>query len=218
MSVEIFTCAQGTPEWHACRAGIPTASMFATVMAKGEGKTRSKYMRVLAGEILTGEASGDGYTNAHMERGRMMEAEARDYYAIVSDAEDMQEVGFIRNGGKGCSPDRLIGAKGGLEIKTKIPDLQIECLLRNEETRKTPPHAGYIPSEHVAQVQGSMWVAEREWWDFVSYWPKLPVLITRVYRDEKYIMALAAEVRRFNDELATLVERLRQIGGVARAA
>lgn len=194
--MEIFNCDQGSEEWFACRAGIPTASKFATVIAKGEGKTRGKYMRQLAGEILTGVPM-DGYTNVHMERGKEMEDEARELYAFVHDA-DIHRVGFIRNGMKGGSPDSLVGNNGGLEIKTALPDIHIERLEKNR-----------IPPEHVAQVQGNIWIGEREWWDFVSYWPALPLLRVRVYRDDDYIKTLSDEIDRFNDELAVLVERIR---------
>ena len=55
-----------------CRAGIPTASEFHTVMAKGKGwrkpNTRKTYLLKLAGEIITGEPM-ESFTNAHMERG-----------------------------------------------------------------------------------------------------------------------------------------------------
>jgi len=199
MTVEALDCEQGSPDWFAARLGIPTASEFSTVMAKGEGKTRSKYMRRLAGEVLTGEPM-ETYTNAHMERGKLQEDEARNFYAFDQDAEPLR-VGFIRNGRKGCSPDSLIGAAGGLEIKCCIPDIQIERLER-----------GDMPPEFRAQVQGGMWVAEREWWDFMSYCPKLPPLIVRVNRDHGYIANLAGEVERFNDELAALVERIRRFG------
>jgi predicted phage-related endonuclease len=187
---------QGSPEWHAARLGIPTASKFATVMAKGEGKTRAEYMRKLAGEVLTGEPM-ESFTNVHMERGKAMEDEAREQYAFIHDA-DIRRVGFIRNGEKGASPDSLIGENGGLEIKTALPHIQIDRLLR-----------GTLPPEHRAQVQGSLWVAEREWWDFVSYWPRLPLFSTRVHRDETYIRNLAQEVDAFNAELAELVEKIR---------
>jgi hypothetical protein len=201
--IEIFDdIEQGTPEWFAVRAGIPTASRFATAMAKGEGKTRSEYMRKLAGEILTGEPM-DSYNNGHMVRGHTMEDEARELYAFVHDAE-IRRVGFIRNGQKGGSPDSLVGNDGGLEIKTALAHIQIERLLR-----------GDLPPEHRAQVQGNLWVAEREWWDFCSYWPKLPLLRARVYRDEVYIKNMAGEVDRFNDELALLVERIRRYEQVA---
>ena len=190
---------QGSPEWFAARAGIPTASRFSTVMAKGEGKTRAEYMRKLAGEIITGELA-EGYTTPHMERGKLMEDEARETYAFINSVEPYQ-VGFIRSGDKGASPDSLIGTDGGLEIKTALPHIQIDRLERDR-----------LPPEHKAQVQGNLWISEREWWDFVSYWPRLPMLVTRVYRDEPYIKAMSDEIDRFNDEKAALVERIRAYG------
>lgn len=193
--IEIFDCEQGTPEWFAVRLGIPTASEFSTVMAKGQGITRRKYMMTLAGQILTGEMA-ESYTNAHMERGKVMEAEARDLYSFRTDYEPVQ-VGFIRNGRKGCSPDSVIDANGMLEVKTKLPHLQLEVILGDR-----------LPPEHVAQCQGALWVAEREWIDFVSYWPKLPLFVKRIHRDEEYIKNLAAEVASFNDELLAVIEKI----------
>ncbi|RWN33444.1 lambda exonuclease family protein [Mesorhizobium sp.] len=196
MTMQIFDFEQGSDEWMHVRCGIPTASKFATVMAKGEGKTRSKYMRQLAGEIITGEPM-ESFSNGHMDRGKEMEDEARETYAFINDA-DIRRVGFIRNGKKGASPDSLVGKEGGLEIKTALPDIQIERLI-----------AGKLPPEHVAQVQGSIWLSERVFWDFVSYWPKLPLLTVRVFRDDAYIRNMASEIDRFNDELDELVERIR---------
>ncbi|GAA0603308.1 lambda exonuclease family protein [Paenochrobactrum glaciei] len=190
---------QGSPEWFEARAGIPTASRFSTVMAKGEGKTRSEYMRTLAGEVITGEIE-ESFSSPHMERGKLMEDEARETYAFINSVEPYQ-VGFIRNGDKGASPDSLIGTDGGLEIKTALPRIQIDRLERNR-----------LPPEHKAQVQGNLWIAEREWWDFVSYWPRLPMLIVRVYRDEEYIKTMSDEIDRFNDEKAALIERIRAYG------
>ncbi|MET4529179.1 lambda exonuclease family protein [Bradyrhizobium sp. JR18.2] len=198
--IQIIDCDQGTPEWYAARLGIPTASEFSTVMAKGKdgGKsvTRKTYMLKLAGEILTGEPM-ESYSNQHMERGKEQEAEARDMYAFMSDADPTQ-VGFVRNGDKGCSPDSLIGADGGLEIKTALPHIQVERLLK-----------GDLPSEHRHQVQGSMWVTDRQWWDFVSYCPRLPLLIVRVPRDDGFIATLAGAVKEFNSELASVVDAIR---------
>lgn len=198
--MQVFTdLEQGSEEWFRARAGLPTASKFSTVMAKGEGKTRSEYMRKLAGEILTGEPS-EQFGNVHTERGNAMEDEARETYAFINDAE-ITRVGFIRNGNRGASPDSLVGSNGGLEIKTALPHIQIDRLERNR-----------LPPEHKAQVQGNLWISEREWWDFCSYWPKLPVLTVRVYRDEAFIAQLSDEVDRFNDELHALVARIRSYG------
>ena len=204
--MEIFTdLEQGSEAWFRARAGLPTASKFATVMAKGEGKTRSEYMRRLAGEILTGQPQ-EQFSNVHTDRGNAMEDEARETYAFINDAEIVR-VGFIRNGNRGASPDSLVGSDGGLEIKTALPHIQIDRLERNR-----------LPPEHKAQVQGNLWIAEREWWDFVSYWPGLPVLTVRVPRDEEYIANLCSEIDRFNDELAELVERIRNYGIEERKA
>lgn len=198
MTIEIFNFEQGTPEWFACRSGIPTASEFDTVMAKGKGGgesvTRRKYMLKLIGELMTGDVA-DSYTNANMERGHVMEPDAREMYAFMTDV-DPKTVGFIRNGNAGCSPDSLVGENGLLEIKTKLPHLHLEVLLSDE-----------MPSDHRAQVQGQIWIAEREWCDFVSYWPKLPLFVKRVYRDDLYIKRLIEEVGRFNDELSELMEK-----------
>jgi len=201
--IEIINCEQGTPEWFSARVGIPTASRFSDILAKGEGKTRGRYLRDLAAEIIRGTPEEETYTNAHMERGKAQEDEARRLYAFMADADPVQ-VGFIRDGRKGCSPDSLIGDDGGLEIKTALGHIQIERLQR-----------GTLPSEHVAQVQGSLWVAGRQWWDFVSYSPGLPPLITRVERDEPYIATLAKAVDAFNEELDALVASVR---GYRRAA
>lgn len=197
--MQIFNMDQGGDEWFQARLGIPTASKFATVMAKGEGKTRSEYMRKLAGEIITGEVT-ESFSNSHTERGKEMEDEARQTYAFINSVEP-ELVGFIRNGDKGASPDSLIGVIGGLEIKTALPHIQIDRLERNR-----------MPPEHKAQVQGNLWVSDREWWDFVSYWPRLPMLCVRVFRDEDYIKTMSDEIDRFNDEKAALIERIRSYG------
>ena len=197
--IEVYDCAQNSPEWYAARAGIPTASSFKDVLAKGEGKTRRAYLLKLVGERVTGMPA-ESITNEDMERGHAMEPDARDAYVTRTEHE-LTRVGFIRNGNVGCSPDALIGADGILEIKTKKPHILADVILK-----------GGIPSEHVAQCQGALWVCEREWIDFVAYWPRMPLYLHRVYRDEKYIKNLAAEVERFNADLAETVERLRRHG------
>lgn len=201
MALEIIECEQGSENWLKARLGIPTASEFSTVMAKGRGggdsATRKTYMLKLIGERLTGEPMWS-YSNTHMERGKEMEAEARNLYAMVSELDPVQ-VGFLRRGDAGCSPDSLVGDSGMLEIKTKLPHLQLDCILYDE-----------LPSEHRAQCQGQLWIAEREWVDFVSYWPGLPLFAKRVFRDEDYIKRLAEAVRSFNAEMEETIAKVQQ--------
>lgn len=193
-ALEIFDCEQGTAEWFEARRGIVTASRFSDVLAKGQGITRRKYLLTLAGEAITGECA-ESFSNAHMERGHAMEADARNLYAFAQDVEP-EIVGFMRRGRAGCSPDSLVGDRGMLEIKSKLPHLQLDVLEK-----------GKLPSEHVAQVQGQMWIAGRDWCDFVSYWPRLPLFCIRVERDDKYIETLSQAVADFVGELDTYIER-----------
>lgn len=198
--MEIFNCDQGTPEWFEARLGIPTASMFSTVMAKGKGavpsKTRETYMLKLAGEVITGEPM-DSYSNFHMERGKEMEPDARNMYAFKHDA-DPQLVGFVRNDTAGASPDALLGDDGLLEIKTTLPHLLIPILKANQ-----------FPPMHKAQCQGQLWVSEREWVDLVVYWPRMPMFVVRAHRDEEYIKAMSDAVDAFNAELELTVAQVK---------
>lgn len=208
--IEIIDVEQGSEAWFAARAGIVTASEFSTVQAKGKdggaSVTRAKYMRQLAGEILTGEPAPEGYSNAFMERGKELEDEARRMFAFMHDADPVQ-VGFVKSGRAGCSPDSLVGDDSGLEIKVAIPAVQIERLQKAR-----------LPPEYVAQVQGSMLVTGRPTWHFVSYCPKLPPLILTIERDSAYLTALAAAIDTFNTELDALVDEVRAFGNLERAA
>ncbi len=203
--MQIIDCIQGDEAWFKARAGIPTASQFATVMASGKdggaSKTRKTYMLKLAGEIMTGEPM-KSYSNDDMEDGKRLEPEARNAYAFMKEV-DPQLVGFIVNGPKGCSPDSLIGSNGVLEIKRASPHVLIEIFL-----------ADRFPAHHKAQCQGNLWVTEREWIDIAVYWPKLPLFIKRAHRDEDYIREMADAVDKFNNELTDVLHRMRAFGGV----
>lgn len=200
MTLLIIDCEQNTPEWLAARAGIPTASQFSTVMAKGKGKdspsvTRQKYMLTLIADQM-GAAPGESYSNAAMERGHLLEDEARATYELMT-GNASERVGFMRRaldgGDAGASPDRLIDDLGLLEIKTAAPHIQLQRILDNE-----------LPSEHRAQTQGQLWISGRQWCDFVSYWPGLPIFIYRVQRDNAYIAELAIQVQQFHHDMREL--------------
>ncbi|MGO4676251.1 lambda exonuclease family protein [Bosea sp. 2YAB26] len=197
---DFITCDQGSEAWFRARMGIPTASEFPAIMAKGraggDSKTRQTYLYKLAGEIITGQPM-ESFSNGHMERGKTLEDEARSFYEFMTDTH-CKTVGFVRNGRKGASPDSLVGTDGLVEIKTKLPHLLIETLLRGE-----------FPPEHKAQCQGQLWVAEREWIDIAVYWPQMPIFVTRAFRDEAYIKELADAVDAFNAELDLTVARIR---------
>lgn len=201
----ITDITQGTPEWLALRLGIVTCSELACLMVNGKGEAgfgveAFTYMHTLIGERITGEAADTFKGNRHTERGHELEAVARRLYRDREEVETT-EVGIILNHGIGYSPDSLVGAQGLTEIKTKLPKLQVEVIL-----------GGEIPKEHVAQCQGGLWVSEREWIDFICYWPGMPLFIKRAYRDEAMIRKLAERVKTFYE---ILEERENRVLGLA---
>jgi hypothetical protein len=210
MSPRIFDCEQGSAEWLEIKLGLPSASMFHAILAKGKedgtnatSKTRRDYMLRLAGEILSGEPA-ETYTNGHMERGKALEDEARQLYQFTQGA-DLTRVGFVvaSNGVMGCSPDSLIGSDGVLEIKTALPHILLDLWLKKE-----------FPPAHKAQCQGNLLCAEREFVDIAVYWPKLLPFIKRAGRDEPYIRDLEAAVERFNTEVCEVVAKIKQLGAM----
>lgn len=189
---------QGTDAWRQVRCGRATASVFKSVLAKGEGVMRRKLLYTLAGERITGEPA-ESYSNEYMARGHAQEDDARQMYAFMHDAAP-KRVGFILNGENGYSPDSLIGDDGALEIKTATAAIMIEILLKDQ-----------VPTEHKAQIQGGLWISERKWLDVVIYSPRLPLFVKRVFPDPDYITNLATEVAAFNVELVQTVERIRSM-------
>ena len=203
--MEVFAdIVQGEPEWFQIRAGIPTASMFKDVIAKkgprgGIALGRQVYMYKLAGEIITGLPM-ESYSNRDMARGHEREAEARNLYALLKGVVP-EQVGFVKDGNCGGSPDSFVGSEGLLEIKDALPHIQIERLL-----------CGELPPEHKAQCQGLFKVTKRRWLDFMSHCRGLPPFIKRIERDEAYIAGLTVDIADFVKELNALVKKIRRMG------
>tara|TARA_R110002012_G_scaffold106831_2_gene248116 strand:+ start:3685 stop:4296 length:612 start_codon:yes stop_codon:yes gene_type:complete len=200
--MQVLNMEQGTPEWLAARLGRVTMSELKTLLANGKGPGgfgtgAFSYMHQLIGERMTGELAEPFQGNVHTRRGHEMEGVARKLYVAATGELAPQEVGIILNHNVGYSPDSLVGANGLLEIKTKLPKFQIELLLNGE-----------IPSEHVAQCQGGLWVSEREWIDFVSYWPGMPLFIKRAYRDDIMISTIAERVESFHEEMERRISQV----------
>ena len=184
LPLQVIECEQNSPEWLAARRGVVTASAFKYVLAKGEAKTRAKYLRQKVAELLDATPA-EGFSNSHTERGHILEPDAINLYAFQHDIEPIR-VGFMRRGPVGCSPDLLVGDDGMAQVKTLLPELLVELL----ETEK-------VPTEHTAQLQGELWVSGRKWTDFIGYWPGLPLFVKRVYRDELFMAKLAVEIEDF---------------------
>lgn len=209
MTVEYVDCEQGSDAWHRARMSIVTASKLSVVMSSPSGRPgtmpgRTRYLHNLAAEILIGEPNMSDYKNVDMARGNTVEPILRGMFEII-DGRDTKQVGFVRNDGLikgrvvGCSPDSLIGDDGVLELKSQQPDLLIEQL-----------KAGTVPTEHRAQLYGSMWVTERKFCVLAIGWPKMPLFLATIKRDEMEIAKIRMAVELFYTDLDKLVDWLRK--------
>lgn len=196
---------QGTPEWLAMRLGIVTCSELEALLVNGKGEAgfgvaAFTYMDQLIGERITGEAAELPFQTKATIRGHELEGVARGLYESREEVTT-QAVGIILNHGIGYSPDALVGTNGLTEIKTKLPKFQVGVILADE-----------VPKEHIAQCQGGLWVSEREWIDFISYWPGMPMFVKRAYRDEVMIRKITERVKTFHE---LLEERMHRVLGIA---
>lgn len=199
---------QGSEEWLAARCGKVTASRVSAVMSKGKGNapsaTRKNYMAELVTERLTG-LPAPGFDNDAMKWGRETEPQAASFYSFTKDIE-LVEVGFVDHpkvASFGASPDRLIGDDGLVEIKCPNTATHIATL-----TGSSP-----IKREYMIQMQVQMACTGRDWCDFVSFDPRLPVElqmhVTRIERDAGHIAEIESAVRCFLSELDDMETRLR---------
>lgn len=196
---------QNTREWRDARAGKITASRMCDVMAFDEGgelyksgpkkgtpkpakvlKARTDYIGDIVAEILTGEPK-DQVKARPLDWGHDVESAARAAYEAETGVIVVC-TGFVTHPlipYVGCSPDGLIGSTGMMQIKCpQNPAVHVETLKNG------------MPSEHITQIQGELFVTGRDWSDFVSYDPRMPdglrLYRQRIARDDAYIAKLAA--------------------------
>ncbi len=198
---------QGTEEWHAIRRGIVTASTIGRLITTrtlkpASNDTSRALTEQLVAERITGETEPT-FMNDDMMRGVLHEPIARDRYAEHNNVE-VEQIGFmIRDDWGfpiGASPDGLIGDDGGLEIKCPRAKAHIRTILTDQ-----------VPAQYMAQVQTSLLVSGRDWWDFVSFRAGLPMWTKRVYPDPKWQEAIVAAATAFEevaDETVATYERL----------
>lgn len=200
MPIYSYDYKQQDRQWFDARAGIPTASCFDKIVtpAKCElSKQADGYMAGLVAEWALGRSfEEEKPQTAHMVRGIEEEDSAVKAFEFEYEVET-KFCAFITtdDGMIGGSPDRLIGDARGLEIKTHMPWIQAEKMEEQRLGRDV------LSPSHKCQVQGLLWISERERWDIVSYHKQMPLVVTPVLRDERYIASLSAAVRQFVDKM-----------------
>lgn len=190
-----YDVEQNTPEWYRLRLGIPTASEFHRILTP---KTRrvstqaAEYMYRLLGEWITGEPAENAETE-WMARGHELEAKAVQAYEVLTGLTTTNG-GFITtaDGLVGCSPDRLVGGDGDLEIKCPLIATQVRYAL-----------TGCITDDYLTQLQGRLMIHGRQWVDIFSYHPAISLPPVRVHRDEQHIETLRMALAVFVSEMLT---------------
>ena len=192
-------CEQYSDDYDQLRLGIPTSSSFDKIITPGgkPSKQWKKYAFHLIAERCL-QRKVDSYTSEWMERGLVLEQAAAEFYHMMKGAEP-KLIGFITNdeGTIGCSPDRLLGDDGLIEIKCPMPQTQIEYLLTGE-----------IDKDYWPQLQGQLFVSGRQFVDIISYHPELPPSIIRVERDEVFIACLESLLQEFNDFVTKAMDKI----------
>lgn len=197
--MQIINIEQGTQDWLDARKGVITGSRFKDIVTPSKAelsKSSKSYMYELVAERMG--ATVNFFQNEYMQRGNELEPDARTAYEFVKDIT-VEQVGFCLHDNKliGVSPDGLVGEDGGLEIKCPKETTHISYL-----------DNGGLPLIYKPQVQGSMWVTGRKWWDFMSYHPDLPPLIIRVQRDDEYIKSMEEGIIKFSEDMIALEKKL----------
>ncbi len=206
----IHDVQQGTEHWLRLRAGIPTASNFDKILTKSGKKSASqeRYMFALLAERMMGHPRFE-FLSHWMERGMEMEARAVRYYEFQKEVETVP-VGFITDDKKwfGASPDRLVGDRGLLEVKTPKDETHAMYLLGS----------GSVLDEYRVQAYGQLWVSSREFTDVISFHPEMPEAIVHTERDEAFIKLLEEAVLEFSAKLESKALELAEKGWVPKDA
>lgn len=201
---------QRSDEWFAARCGSVGASQIYDVMATtrsgAPSASRNNLKAKLVIERLTGMQE-DGFKSAAMQWGIDQEPNARSAYEAHT-GEFVTEVGLFTHpviDGTHASPDGLVGDDGLVEIKCPNSATHIDTLKTSKFDRR-----------YLLQMQWQMACTERQWCDFVSYDPRMPLhlqlFVQRVERDNKLIAEIEVAVTEFLAEVAGDVEALNKIG------
>lgn len=179
---------QRTPEWFAARRNRITASMVGGILGHSPFMTRADVLRAMVRQR-------EGYpsefvTNPAVEWGNQNEDGAIFDYEMET-MHDTTKVGFLPyEDWAGCSPDRLIGKDGGLEVKCPF-------FIRNDPD---PKFKTWAEQEHYTdQVQFSLFVTGRKWWH-AWQWTPFGSKLETIYPDPDWQDENLPKLRQFYAE------------------
>lgn len=198
----VHNVLQGSPSWLACRLGRITASEVDALVSPegkvrvGEGPRNYLYKKICEKILGYQQDSGGSF---HTEQGQISESLAVPYYTF-STGREVQKIGFCETDDHRCgaSPDGFVGEDGGLEVKSPSPPVQLRYLMEN-----------VLPKDYILQVQFSLWVTKRAYWDFLSFSRQFDSLLIRVEPEDKIQKAITEAVAIFSDSFDQIYAKVK---------
>jgi hypothetical protein len=193
--------AEEKAAWLTARCGLLTGSRMADAMSylkNGQpSEARSKYMRELLAERLTGQ-SAPHYVNEYMQWGLDHEDEMFDYFVERYPQYDLRPSRFyvhptIEN--FGATADRECGADGIIEGKCPQTTTFLGYVL-----------AGVVPEMYKPQMCVELLCSGRKWAGFIAYDPRIKnergrLFVRKYVPTAEELAKVEAEAVKFLDEL-----------------
>ena len=186
-----FDIEQQTDAWFEAKLGKFSGSDFHIML--GNSQAKKDFLWEKFAEIKYQDSDKEDFSTYYMERGKVLEHEARRMYNVTKEVV-VKEVGLVEDDGEFagyavCSPDGLVGDDGIIEIK---------CLSAKFHEQYTNPISDkyeYIKPEYRTQVQYNLLITDRKWCDFVYYHPRSGLHVIHIERDEEYIEKIKTALR-----------------------
>ena len=178
-------CAQGSDEWHEARKGLMTASHAEAIQACGKG-LETYIMELMAEKHSSGVKTQ--YTNESMERGLILEPQARAIYELERGIT-VEQVGFVQGGEYwGASPDGLC-EDYGIEIKCHADKQHFNLIINGIKA---------LEKKYWWQCQMNMLATGKGIWRYIAYSPnfKQSMIVFPIMADEQAHNKLRAGIEK----------------------
>ena len=210
-----------TEKWHEVRLKRLTASYLHKIFISGKSKSElvgiggMGYIHTKIGEMLTNKSESEVPEGIpDVERGQILEPEARGIYSEITDQFVEESLFFEYNKICGGTNDGLICYEGTDEIKSV---LEIKCPRAHKHIKalkiKAAVELKQLDPQYWHQLQANILFAEAEYGDFVSYnediiLPDARIKIVRVYPDIEWRKDFKERINWVADYINETIEQI----------